>query len=71
MGEPAESAVYAEAEKGELIRLPEATGTAAAVFTLHVKPAQQGDGITVRLYNASSTEQDIQIGSGLLRIAAA
>ena len=41
------------------------------MLTLHVKPAWEGPGIVVRLLNASGSEQEVQIGSGLLRIRSA
>lgn len=69
MGEPAESTRFAQADS--LLRLPESQNPAAAVFTLHVKPARHGDGIAIRLYNSATTAQTAQIGSGLLQITAA
>jgi hypothetical protein len=69
LGESAESAAFGT--RSELLRLPEAYDPHTPVCTVHVKPARHGQGLTVRLYNASTTEQVANIGSGRLRITAA
>ncbi len=51
------------AGQGSLLHLPE-----PPVLVLHVKPADHGDSVLVRLFNASEAEQTARIGSGLLRI---
>jgi len=51
---------------GSLLQLPQ-----PPVLTLHVKPASDGNGVVVRLLNASDAPQRAVIGSGLLRIDSA
>lgn len=63
MGEPAAPSLP---DTGTLLHLP-----AGPVLTLHVKPAAHGDGIIVRLLNASDVEQPAEVRSGLLRVVAA
>jgi alpha-mannosidase len=48
--------------------LPESSSPDSPVLTLHVKPAERGSGVIVRLFNASNQSQSAEIGSGLLRI---
>jgi hypothetical protein len=69
MGEPAENTSFGQA--GSLLRLPDNQNASSQVYTLHIKPARHADGITVRFYNAATTPQQIQIGSGLLQIVSA
>jgi len=69
MGEPPAETVYPQ--RGSLLELPDGTDPQSPVLTLHVKPAWEGPGIVVRLLNASGSEQEVQIGSGLLRIRSA
>ena len=69
LGEPVESQTYPST--GTLLCLPEQSDPGSPVVTLHVMPAQKGEGIVVRLYNTSSEESDARIGLGLLRIEAA
>ena len=56
---------------GNLLRLPGNGQDASPVLTLHVKPAQDGSGLIVRLLNASDAEQTAVIGSAQLQITAA
>jgi len=56
---------------GALLRLPESLNPDQPVFTLHVKPAGQGQGIVVRLYNAGQQASTARIESGLLEIQSA
>jgi hypothetical protein len=65
MGEPAADLVYPAS--GELLSLPEQVNPAGAVFTLHVKPTREGQGMIVRLYNAGDGAA-ASIRSGLLHI---
>ncbi|MFN8494772.1 MAG: hypothetical protein U0350_44630 [Caldilineaceae bacterium] len=53
-------------EQGALLQLPQ-----APVLTLHVKPADNGDGVIVRLLNASEQPQAATISSGIGRIMSA
>jgi alpha-mannosidase len=69
LGEPARATAFPAS--GQLLRLPETGNPAGDVLTLHVKPADRGAGVVLRLYNASDAAQPAQIGSGLLRITAA
>jgi alpha-mannosidase len=69
MGEPASDLVYPKT--GTLLQLPEALDPAKPVFTLHVKPARVGAGVTVRLYNAGSEPCEAHLASGLLKIETA
>ena len=69
MGEPAADAVYPE--MGALLSLPERGSAAGSVFTLHVKPAERGGQVVVRLYNAAETYQPARLASALLRIESA
>jgi alpha-mannosidase len=52
--------------QGTHLELPD-----APVLTLRVKPADVGDGLIVRLLNASDRAATARLGSGLLRIRAA
>jgi hypothetical protein len=52
--------------RGTLLELPD-----APVLTLRVKPADDDDGLIVRLLNASDATATAYVGSGLLRIRAA
>jgi hypothetical protein len=69
MGEPAETQTYPST--GSLLRLPEETDPGSPVVSLHVKPARQGQGVVVRLYNTAESEQPARIGSGMLKIESA
>ncbi|MBX2998147.1 MAG: hypothetical protein KF893_06505 [Caldilineaceae bacterium] len=51
---------------GSLLRLP-----APPILAVHVKPAEDDDGIIVRLHNASDEERTAAIGSAILQIEAA
>jgi alpha-mannosidase len=66
MGEPVERLIFPAT--GELLRLPEKMDPSQPIFTLHIKPAQTGLGLVVRLYNASDVPQQAHICSGLLTI---
>ncbi len=66
MGEPLESETYSAA--GSLLCLPEQNDSGSQVVTLHIKPARQGEGVVVRLYNTAEKEQSAKIGSGMLKI---
>jgi alpha-mannosidase len=65
LGEPriAEPSLPAE---GALLRLPH-----PPILTPQIKPNSTGNGVLVRLHNASSDERTAQIGSGLLKITGA
>jgi alpha-mannosidase len=52
--------------QGTLLALPD-----APVLTLRVKPADDGDGLIVRLLNASDAPTTARFASGLLRVRAA
>jgi alpha-mannosidase len=54
-----------------LLRLPETLAPQTPVLTVHVKPAERGTGLIVRLLNASDQTQPAEIGSGQLRIVSA
>ena len=41
------------------------------VLTLHVKPADDGDGVIVRLLNASDQPQRATVGSAIMQIVSA
>ena len=69
MGEPEEKEIFSTS--GELLRLPETLDPDQPVFTLHIKPARQGDGMIVRLYNGGDVAHQAAIASGLLHITAA
>ncbi|MBW7883346.1 MAG: hypothetical protein H3C34_12045 [Caldilineaceae bacterium] len=64
MGERAEEAPWPSA--GTLLRLPE-----PPVIVLHLKPSSDGNGVIVRLANATDSAQTATVGSGLLRITGA
>lgn len=53
-------------QSGSLLRLPE-----PPILTLHIKPADDGAGIIVRLHNAADEAHTATIGPGILKIAAA
>lgn len=53
-------------ESGSLLQLP-----LPPVLTFHIKQGHNGDGVIVRLFNASDQAQTAEIGSGLLRIQSA
>jgi hypothetical protein len=70
MGEPvADPPVWPAS--GSLLRLPETAAPDSPILTLHVKPAEHPPGVIVRLLNASDTEQQARLGSGLVRILTA
>jgi alpha-mannosidase len=69
LGEPPAPVRFAQT--GQLLRLPEDLTPGLPVFTLHVKPLQQGSGLAVRLYNAADSDREAQIASGQLRITSA
>jgi len=56
---------------GSLLNLPGHDGNDSSVLTLHVKPANEGSGVIVRLINASGETQMAHIGSAQLQITAA
>jgi hypothetical protein len=69
MSEPVQDTVYPA--EGTLLRLPEELNPEQPVFTLHVKPAQQGSAALVRLFNAGDEPLTACIASGLMKITAA
>ena len=58
-------------EVGSLLRLPQNISPESPVLTLHIKAAERGKGVILRLFNASDQAQTAQIGSGFLRILSA
>ena len=64
MGEPADT--RALPASGTLLHLPD-----GPVQTLHVKAAVDGDGLIVRLLNASDATQEAAVGSALFAITGA
>ncbi|MEZ4717867.1 MAG: hypothetical protein R2851_17530 [Caldilineaceae bacterium] len=64
MGEPADT--RALPASGTLLHLPD-----GPVQTLHVKAAADGDGLIVRLLNASDATQEAAVGSALFAITGA
>jgi hypothetical protein len=70
LGEPANAGLRLP-RTASLLRLPEALEPGTPVLTLHVKPADRGAGLVVRLLNASDQPQTAQIASGALRITGA
>lgn len=56
---------------GSLLNLPGHDGNDSPVLTLHIKPANEGSGVIVRLINTSGETQTAHIGSAQLQIIAA
>jgi alpha-mannosidase len=56
---------------GALLRLPGSDDANSSILTLHIKPANNGIGIIIRLLNAGDEVQTATIGSSELQIVAA
>ena len=70
LGEP-ESHPPLLPEAASLLRLPQNFSPESPVLTLHVKAAERGPGVILRLFNASDQAQTAEIGSGFLHILSA
>jgi alpha-mannosidase len=58
-------------EMGALLRLPENASSESSILTMHIKAAEHGPGVVLRLFNASDHAQPAEIGSGILRVLSA